>query len=152
MTWARRDPRLTLRNAGFRDQIATLAAAISGVPKEGIEGEDVRQQRKTRRIVRAVIATLSVLVLLASALAVLFYGERQTAIRQRQEAVTERQKSVTERAIADESGRAELWDIGFLVDVLARLCSQVGGSLTHDEWAHYVPLGPAYRNVCAQHS
>jgi len=92
MTRARRDPRLILRNAGFRDQIATLAAAISGVPKEEIEGEDVRQQRKTRRIVRAVIATLSVLVLLASALAVLFYGERQTAIRQRQEAVTERRK------------------------------------------------------------
>ena len=90
MTWARRDSRLTLRNARFRDQIATLAAAISEVPKEEIEGEDVRQQRRTRRIVRAVIAALSVLVLLASALAVLFHGERQTAIQQRQEAITER--------------------------------------------------------------
>ena len=55
-------------------------------------------------------------------------------------------------ATADHSGTAELWDVGFLVDVLARLCSQVGGSLTHDEWAHYVPTGPPYRNVCAQHS
>src|SRR5271165_913576 len=55
MTWARRDAGLTLRNARFRDQIATLAAAIREVPKEEIEGEDVRQQRRTRRIVRAVI-------------------------------------------------------------------------------------------------
>ena len=101
MTWARRDPRLTLRNARFRDQIATLAAAISGVPKEEIEGEDVRQQRRTRRIVRAVIAALSVLVLLASALAVLFYGERQTAIRQRQEAITERDIAMSGELVSD---------------------------------------------------
>lgn len=45
MTWARRDASLTLRNATFRDQIATLSAAIHQVPKEDIEGEDVRQQR-----------------------------------------------------------------------------------------------------------
>ena len=68
MTWAHRDAGLTLRNARFRDQIATLAAAIREAPKEDIEGEDVRQQRRTRRIVRAVIATLTVLFLLASVL------------------------------------------------------------------------------------
>ena len=73
MTWARRDTDLTLRNARFRDQIATLAAAIREVPKDEIEGEDVRQQHRTRRIVRAVIAALTALVLLATALAVLFY-------------------------------------------------------------------------------
>ena len=73
MTWARRDAGLTLRNARFRDQIATLAAAIREVPKEEIEGEDVRQQRRTRRIVRAVIAVLSVLVVLASMTSVLAY-------------------------------------------------------------------------------
>src|SRR5215471_1153810 len=69
MSWAR-NASPTLRNARFRDQVATLAAAIRGVPKEEIEGEDVRQQRRTRRIVRAVIAALTVLVLLASVLAV----------------------------------------------------------------------------------
>ena len=88
LTWARRDPGLTLRNPRFRDQIATLAAAIRQVPKEEIEGEDVRQQRRTRRIVRAVIAALTVLVLLASVLAVWANIQRQEAIRQRDIAVS----------------------------------------------------------------
>ena len=82
MTWARRDAGLTLRNAKFRDQIATLAATIQDVPKEEIEGEDVRQERRTHRIVRAVIATLTVLVLLASVLAVVANSQRQQADRE----------------------------------------------------------------------
>jgi WD40 repeat protein len=82
MAWARGATGLTLRNARFRDQIATLAAAIRETPKEEIEGEDVRQQRRTRRIVQAVIATLTVLVLLASGLAVVANIQRQQAIRE----------------------------------------------------------------------
>ena len=62
MAWARRDSVLTLRNARFRDQVATLAAAIREVSKEDIEGEDVRQQRRIRWIVWTVIAALTVLV------------------------------------------------------------------------------------------
>ena len=41
MTWARHDADLTLRNANFRDHVATLVAAIREVSKEDIEGEDV---------------------------------------------------------------------------------------------------------------
>ena len=89
MTWARRNEGMTtLRNARFRDQIATLAAAIREVPKEELEGEDVRQQRRTRRIVRAVIAALTVLVLLASVLAVVANIQRQQAVYQRDVAVS----------------------------------------------------------------
>jgi len=83
MTWARRDAGLTLRNARFRDQVATLAAAIREIPKEDIEGEDVRQQRRTRRIVWAVIAALTVLLLLASVLAVGANIQRLQAIHER---------------------------------------------------------------------
>jgi MTH538 TIR-like domain (DUF1863) len=39
MSWARRDLGLTLHNARFRDQIATLTAAIRERPKEEIEGK-----------------------------------------------------------------------------------------------------------------
>ena len=87
MTWARRDAGLTLRNARFRDQIATLAAAIREVPKEEIEGEDVRQHRRTRRVVRAVIAALTVLVVLSSVLAVVANIQRETAQHQQRIAV-----------------------------------------------------------------
>ena len=55
-------------------------------------------------------------------------------------------------ATGDDDGTAQLWNVSYLVDVLTRLCSQVGGSLTQAEWTRYVPPGPAYRNVCAQHS
>ena len=89
MTWARRNPGLTLHNPRFRDQVATLAAAIREVPKDDIEGEDVRQQRRTRRIVRAVIATLTVLVLLASVLAVVANLQREKAQHQQRIAVAE---------------------------------------------------------------
>ena len=53
-------------------------------------------------------------------------------------------------ATGDGDG-ARLWNVGYLVDVRARLCSQVGNSLIKTEWDRYVPPGPAYRNVCAQH-
>ena len=44
--------------------------------------------------------------------------------------------------------KVQLWNVSYLVDPLARLCSQTGGSLTQDEWAHYVGSGPVYQNVC----
>jgi WD40 repeat protein len=88
MAWARGEGSLTLRNARFRDQIATLAAAIREVPKEEIEGEDVRQQRRTRRIVEVVIAALTLLALLASVLAVVANIQRRQAIRQSQIALS----------------------------------------------------------------
>jgi WD40 repeat protein len=117
MTWARRDAGLTLRNARFRDQIATLAAAIRDVPKEDIEGEDVRQQRRTRRVVRAVIATLTVLVLLASVLAVVANIERQVANTQRQEAIHERNVAISGQL----SSESQL--LGGAAPVISRLLS-----------------------------
>jgi WD40 repeat protein len=41
-----------------------------------------------------------------------------------------------------------LWNLTYTVDVLSHLCASVGRSLTRDEWARYVPRGPAYRAVC----
>jgi WD40 repeat protein len=52
-------------------------------------------------------------------------------------------------AAGDRDGRVQLWNVGYLTDPLALLCSQIGGSLTLADWAHDVPSGPAYRNVCS---
>jgi WD40 repeat protein len=41
-----------------------------------------------------------------------------------------------------------IWNVDFLRDVVSRLCSQVGGSVTRAEWAQYVGPGPAYQNIC----
>ena len=100
MTWVRGDKSLTLHNAKFRDHVATLAAAIREVPKDDIEGEDIRQQQRVRRIVRAVIATLTVLVVLASASAVVAVFQRSQAIAQRDKAVS-RQQIAQSEALGD---------------------------------------------------
>jgi WD40 repeat protein len=55
-------------------------------------------------------------------------------------------------AATNENGTARIWYIGYLTNVLAQLCSRVGGSLTQPEWAQYVPPGPPYQNVCEQRS
>ncbi len=47
---------------------------------------------------------------------------------------------------ADQTVR--LWDVSYLVDTATRLCNSAQRSLTPDEWAHYLPSGPAYRSVC----
>jgi WD40 repeat protein len=41
-----------------------------------------------------------------------------------------------------------LWDVADVVDIVRHLCASAGRSLTHAEWARYVPPGPAYRSVC----
>ena len=40
-----------------------------------------------------------------------------------------------------------LWDVGYLMNVVPRLCASAGRSLTRAEWAQYVP-GLAYQRVC----
>src|SRR5215467_14500078 len=117
MTWARQDADLTLRNARFRDQIATLAAAIRDVPKEDIEGEDVRQQRRTRRITRAAIAVLTVLLLLATVLGIAALIQRQQAIHQRQQAIHERNVAISGQL----SSESQL--LGGAAPVISRLLS-----------------------------
>jgi len=42
----------------------------------------------------------------------------------------------------------QLWDVADLVGVVSRLCSQIGGSLSRQEWQQYVGPGPVYQNVC----
>ena len=60
-------PDLDLRNTRFRDAIADLAAPIHGVAKDDLEGEDVRQHRRTRRVAGAAITTLAMLLILSLA-------------------------------------------------------------------------------------
>ena len=49
---------LSLQHSGFRSAILDIAAPIHGKEKDELDGDDVRQQRRVRRIRRAVIAAL----------------------------------------------------------------------------------------------
>lgn len=69
----------SLRHAGFRAAILDLAAPIHGVSKDMLDGEDVRQHRRTRWVAGLAVASLVVLAVLATVAAV-------QAVRQAQEA------------------------------------------------------------------
>ena len=137
MRWARHDADLSLRNARFRDQVATLAAAIREVPKEDLEGEDVRQQRQTHRIVRAVIAALTVLFLLASVLAVVANVQRQEAIRERRAAISERNAAISGQLISDSQ------ILGKSQPAISRLLSVAAWRFNPSPAARYAMLAAA---------
>jgi hypothetical protein len=60
------EEQLSLSHPEFRDAIATLSAALQNRSKDEIRGEEVRQHRKTMRLARAAVITLTALTLLAA--------------------------------------------------------------------------------------
>jgi WD40 repeat protein/transcriptional regulator with XRE-family HTH domain len=51
-------------------------------------------------------------------------------------------------AIGSADGTVRLRDVAYLAGIVQYLCASVGRSLTHDEWARYVPPGTVYQRVC----
>jgi tetratricopeptide (TPR) repeat protein len=64
LTWVRGAEQLSERDPRFQQAVAMLAAPLRGMNLDEIAGEEVRQHRNTRRVVRAVV---SAIVLLAAA-------------------------------------------------------------------------------------
>ncbi len=58
------------------------------------------------------------------------------------------------RALASggADGAVRLWNVAYLTSTARQLCEAAQSSLTPSEWKHYVPPGPAYRNVCPSRS
>src|SRR5207344_3637252 len=65
LRWAHDVDHLDLRNSRFRDAVAEVAAPLHGVTKDAIEGEDIRQHRRTVRIAWTAAASLAVLAVAA---------------------------------------------------------------------------------------
>ena len=45
-------------------------------------------------------------------------------------------------------GTMRLWNVAYTADIAPYLCISAGRSLTHAEWAQWVPIGPAYQDIC----
>jgi WD40 repeat protein len=88
LRWARNGDDLTLGNPHFRDAVAELAAPLHGRPKDELAGEEVRQHRRTVRIVRTATAAFAVLTALAVAASILSLILRNRAIDERQFSVS----------------------------------------------------------------
>jgi WD40 repeat protein len=72
---------VSLRDPEFGAAVARLAAPIHGKELDELVGEDIKQQRRTKRFVRAAVATLVVLLVAASAAAVVAVQQRNRAAK-----------------------------------------------------------------------
>ncbi|MFG1994349.1 TIR domain-containing protein [Actinoplanes sp. NPDC048988] len=106
LRWARGTEHLSLRHSRFRDAIAQLAAPMHGISKDELEGEDVRQHRRARRLLSGAAVTLVVLAVLASVtgLSAVRNGERARAAAAeslRQQQLAGDQRTLAERSAAE---------------------------------------------------
>lgn len=84
------DPgRLSLKDDAFRDAIAELAAPIHGVPKDDLESDEVRTQRRVKRLARGALAGLVLLTLTSVVGGALAVANQREAVAQRDIAETE---------------------------------------------------------------
>ncbi|MGH7847484.1 MAG: WD40 repeat domain-containing protein, partial [Candidatus Binatia bacterium] len=77
--WARNEDHLSLRNTRFRAAILDLAATLHAKPKEELDGEDVREHRRTRRIAWGAASALVLLTIAALVAAVIAVTQRNIA-------------------------------------------------------------------------
>lgn len=114
LSWARTDTDLTLRNARFRDLVAEIAAPLHGRSKDDLEGEDVRQQRRTRRLVRGAVGALAALTVLASVGGASAIVNAREAGRQRDTA-RDQARLATAANLADQSAAADRSDLSLKI-------------------------------------
>jgi WD40 repeat protein len=79
LRWAHTEADLDLHNTRFRDAVAQLAAPIHGVAKDDLESEDIRLQRRARRLARGAVTTLVLLTVVAVLFGVVAARERDRA-------------------------------------------------------------------------
>ena len=82
LRWAGTTDNLSLRHTQFRAAILDIAATIRGIPKDELDGEDVRQHRRTRWIASAAVAVILVFAIVAAWQAYVANIRRQEAERQ----------------------------------------------------------------------
>ena len=77
--WARNVDHLSLRNTRFRAAILDLAATLHARPKDELDGDDVREHRRTRRIAWSAATALALLTIVAVIAATIAIAQRNIA-------------------------------------------------------------------------
>jgi WD40 repeat protein len=83
----------------FRDKVTALAAPIHGKPKSHLASDDLREQRRFRRLRAAAITGLALLTVIAVVAAAFAFTLRREAVRQRQAALRQRDEAVALRLV-----------------------------------------------------
>ena len=106
LRWAREEGQLDLSNGRFREAVADLAAPLHGIPKDELEGEDLRQHRRTRRLARGAVALLAVLLAVSLVAGVLAVVNARDADRNAARAEREATVATARRLAAEAVARA----------------------------------------------
>ena len=103
LRWTRAEPQgLTLQHAKFRSAILDIAAPLHGRAKDELDGEDVRQHRRTRIVSVAAGALILVGAAVAGWQAYVATQARLAAERSEKEALEQRDEATRQRGIADD--------------------------------------------------
>ena len=89
MRWYAADPDRGKADPRFTERVADLSAAVRGIERDTLVGENVRQHRRSIRLARGAIVVLSLLLVLSLAAGLLAIDQRRAAIAQRNEARTQ---------------------------------------------------------------
>lgn len=82
LRWARSGEALSLRHTAFRLAVLDIAAPLHGRSKDELDGDDVRQFARTKRLATGAITALVALTLLSVAAAIFALRQRDEALRQ----------------------------------------------------------------------
>ena len=102
LRWARSENNLSLRHSQFRAAILDIAAPVHGRAKDELDGDDVRQYRKTRRLAWAGVAGLAALAAAATVSSVIAVQQRNQAELRRQLALSRQISAQSLNRLADD--------------------------------------------------
>jgi WD40 repeat protein len=104
LRWARGQEKLTLADSKFRGVMLDLAAPIRGVPKDQLDGDDVRQLKKNKWLVHGLQGGVGIAAVVAVGFAVVAWLQRDEALRQRDMAEQAAMRAEVQRAEAVFAG------------------------------------------------
>lgn len=106
--WAEAPEQLSLRHTQFRGGILDLAATLRGIPKDELDGEDVRQHRRTRTLAVAMVLGIVAFAVAAAWQAYVATVQRGIATLQRNTALSRLLAAQSLTNATDPFGRLDL--------------------------------------------
>jgi WD40 repeat protein len=103
LRWAKAGQPLSLRDPQFRGAVLDLAATLHGRPKDDLDGQDIREYRRTRLLASAGVAVILILAIVAVWLWRVAARERDAAVQSAREAQQQAEIAKTARDAAIES-------------------------------------------------
>jgi len=115
----------------FREKVTALAAPIHGKPKDQLASDDLREQRRFRRLRAAAIAGLVMLTVTSVIAAGVAIVQRGEAIRQRNQAISQRLNSDTQSMLAFASAGGDTRAFQELLAARTLVKTPDNGALLH---------------------